>query len=150
MSLGALADLILRIARSVEPHRFGLAPLTDTEAAVLHWIDAHPGASPSATAAATQLQKSNVSAALKCLETHGLIARARDERDARLVRLSTTPQARRNIDHLHAEWARCLSEALDGDLSGVDDALAVLTRIDLGLLRTGDRSPDPGRKPVVS
>lgn len=135
MPLGTLADLILRIARTVEPHRFGLAPLTDTEAAVLHWIDANAGTSPSATASATNLQKSNVSVALKSLETRGLITRTRDDQDARLVRLSTTPQARRNIDHLYREWTTCLSDALDGDLDGVDEALAVLTRIEFGLRR---------------
>ncbi|MFW0793708.1 MarR family transcriptional regulator [Gordonia sp. CPCC 205515] len=133
MPLGTLADLIVRIARSVEPHRFGLAPLTDTEAAVLHWIDANEGTSPSATATATNLQKSNVSVALKSLEAHGLITRGRDDQDARLVRLSTTPQARRNIDHLYQEWTRCLGDALDGDLTGVEETLAVLRRIELGL-----------------
>ncbi|MGV9712602.1 MarR family winged helix-turn-helix transcriptional regulator [Gordonia sp. NPDC003424] len=134
-SLGALADLILRIARSVEPHRFGLAPLTDTEAAVLHWIDANPGTSPSATASATALQKSNVSVALKTLEAQGLIDRTRDEQDARQVRLATTPLARRNIDHLYREWSTILSEALDGDLTGVDETLRTLSRVEHGLRR---------------
>ncbi|MXP21735.1 MarR family transcriptional regulator [Gordonia sp. HNM0687] len=133
--LGALADVILRIARSVEPHRFGIEPLTGTEAAVLHWIDDHPGTSPSATAAATSLQKSNVSTTLRSLEAKGLIERSRDPQDARLVLLSTTVRARRNISHLYAEWTRVLTEALGGDLSGIDETLATLTRVDEGLRR---------------
>ncbi|MEE4025788.1 MarR family winged helix-turn-helix transcriptional regulator [Gordonia sp. PKS22-38] len=133
MELGALADVILRIARSIEPHRFGLDPLTDTESAVLQWVDRHPGTSPSATAAATALHKSNVSVALKSLEAHGLVERTRDPQDARLVRVSTTTQARQNIDHLYREWSACLTEALGGDLADVGETLATLTRIEKGL-----------------
>ncbi|GLY29319.1 MarR family transcriptional regulator [Kineosporia sp. NBRC 101731] len=130
-----LADLVFVVAREVEPHgrrRADVIELTNIEALVMHWIDDHPGTSPSATAEAVSLQRSNLSTALKGLEGKGFITRRPDESDQRLVRLYPTPLAHENVTKLHRHWAQLVSGALGGDTTGLAAAIEVLERIEQG------------------
>ncbi|MCJ1715870.1 MarR family winged helix-turn-helix transcriptional regulator [Microbacterium sp. M1A1_1b] len=134
--LAELADVVLRISREVDPsasHALDIVPLTGTEALVMRWIDRHQGTSPSATAEATGLQRSNLSAALRALVAKDMVDRRPDPDDARLVQLFSTARATESIAVLHARWAEQLRRALGTDHAGVATTLAVLTRIDDGL-----------------
>jgi len=139
--LAELADVVLRISREVDPHglrALDIVPLTGTEALVMRWIDRNPGASPSAVADATALQRSNLSVAVRSLVAKGMVERRPDPEDARTVRLFSTDVARDSIGRLHAHWAGALRSALgDGDhADAVAVASALLTRIDAGLRGT--------------
>jgi DNA-binding MarR family transcriptional regulator len=143
-ALADLADLVLRVSREIDPNGssvLDVVPLTGTEVLVLRWVDLHPGTSPSATAEATTLQRSNLSAALRSLVAKGMVDRRADPRDARLVQLFATEQAAVNIRVLRAHWASKLRAALGGsttdDAGHVSDAVALLTRIDDGLRPSG-------------
>jgi len=135
-ALAELADVILRIARELDPHGAGtpaVVPLTGTEALVLRWIDTHRGASPSALAAATRLQRSNLSAALRSLEAKGMVERRPDPSDARSAQLHPTELATSSIARLRAHWASTVRAALGGDAAAVDGALTLLSRLEHGL-----------------
>lgn len=143
-ALADLADLVLRVSREIDPNgssALDVVPLTGTEVLVLRWVDMHPGTSPSATAEATALQRSNLSAALRSLVAKGMVDRRVDPRDARLVQLFATEQAAANIRVLRAHWAGKLRVALgdiaDDDLDRVTDAVVLLTRFDDGLRPAG-------------
>lgn len=143
-ALADLADLVLRVSREIDPNgssALDVVPLTGTEVIVLRWVDLHPGTSPSATAEATALQRSNLSAALRSLVAKGMVDRRADPRDARLVQLFATEQAAVNIQVLRAHWAgklrAALGDATTDDPTRVTDAVALLTRFDDGLRPDG-------------
>ena len=142
-ALADLADLVLRVSREIDPNGssvLDVVPLTGTEVLVLRWVDLHPGTSPSATAEATTLQRSNLSAALRSLVAKGMVDRRVDPRDARLVQLFATEQAAVNIRVLRAHWAGKLRAALGAveadDPSRVADAIALMSRFDSALRPT--------------
>jgi DNA-binding MarR family transcriptional regulator len=137
--LAELADTVLRVSREVDPHGWrapDIVPLTGTEALVMRWVDMHPGTSPSATADATALRRSNLSAAVRSLVAKDMVDRRADPRDARLVQLFPTARASDSIGRLHAHWASQLRQGL-GDVPPVEvrRVLEVLTRLDDGLRR---------------
>ena len=143
-ALADLADLVLRVSREIDPNgssALDVVPLTGTEVLVLRWVDMHPGTSPSATAEATALQRSNLSAALRSLVAKGMVDRRVDPRDARLVQLFATEQAAANIRVLRAHWAgklrAALGDAATDDPARVADAVALLMRFDDGLRPAG-------------
>jgi len=134
---GELAEVILRVARELDPHGESapdIIALTGTERLVMRWIDRHPGTSPSTTADATALRRSNVSAAVRELERKGMIERRARSDDGRHVQLFATDLAIENIARLRAWWTARLQEALPGlDDDEVDAALSLLRRLDEGL-----------------
>lgn len=137
-ALAEFADVVLRIGREVDPHgphALDIVPLTGTEALVMRWVHRNPGASPSAVAEATALQRSNCSVALRALVGKGMVERRTDPDDARTVQLHPTPLAHDSIARLHAHWAERLRAALGGDEDGIDAAAGLLARIDDGLRR---------------
>jgi DNA-binding MarR family transcriptional regulator len=134
--LADLADAVLRISREIDPHgteAIDIVPLTGTEALVMRWVDRHQGTSPSATAEATGLHRSNLSAALRSLVAKDMVERRPDPTDARLVQLFSTERAQESIAVLHAHWARKLRDALGTDTADVRQALALLSRLDDGI-----------------
>ncbi|MDB6428267.1 MarR family winged helix-turn-helix transcriptional regulator [Curtobacterium sp. 20TX0008] len=137
-ALAEFADVVLRIGREVDPHgphALDIVPLTGTEALVMRWVHRNPGASPSAVADATALQRSNCSVALRSLVAKGMVERRTDPGDARTVQLHPTALAHDSIARLHAHWAGRLRAALGGDESGLGAAADLLARIDDGLRR---------------
>lgn len=137
-ALAEFADVVLRIGREVDPHGPNapdIVPLTGTEALVMRWVHRNPGASPSAVADATALQRSNCSVALRSLVAKGMVERRTDPDDARTVQLHPTSRANGSIERLHAHWAGRLRAALAGDEDGLAAAATLLARIDDGLRR---------------
>ena len=135
-ALAELADIVITVARELQsPHAVvdGVVPLTPTEAAVLRHIDRRPGLSPGALAAATGLHRTNLSTTLRALETKGLIRRSHDERDARSVAVHPTASAKESIRRIRTHWGEILRAAMGGDLTAVNEALAVLERLENGL-----------------
>jgi DNA-binding MarR family transcriptional regulator len=146
-ALAELADVVMRVAREIGPNGPqvpDIVPLTGTEALVMRWVHHNPGASPSAVAKATALQRSNCSVALRSLVAKGMIERQTAPDDARAVRLQPTAVADESVRKLHAYWADRLRVALDGDDAGVREAAALLVRVEGGLRRGDDPTSAPG------
>jgi|EndMetStandDraft_6_1072998.scaffolds.fasta_scaffold92177_2 DNA-binding MarR family transcriptional regulator len=137
--LADLADMILALARTIatelQPDE-QVVELTVTEINVLRFVDRHPGASPTEVAAATGLQRSNLSRAVRSLESKGLVKRSTDGGDGRHAQLHTTRRADANLRRLRAHWSRLLSSA-GADLRNLDPALRMLADLEAGI--TADR-----------
>jgi DNA-binding MarR family transcriptional regulator len=130
-----LADLILALGRTIstETHRDSqVVELTATEINVMRFVDRHPGTSPAAVAAATGLQRSNLSRALRALEANGLVQRSAGADDARQAQLHPTRRAEANLRRLRANWSRLLGGA-GADRRNLDSALTVLVELEAGL-----------------
>jgi DNA-binding MarR family transcriptional regulator len=128
-----LAELVLRIAREIDPHganAIDIVPLTGTEALVLRWIESHPGTCTKETCEAMQLKHSNASTAVTNLVTKGLVERKTDPTDRRLVRLHPTELARDNVARLHAHWAGRMRGAVGQDGASLEALLELLRRTD--------------------
>jgi DNA-binding MarR family transcriptional regulator len=139
--LADLADVILALARTIATDvqlDDQVAKLTVTEINVLRFVDRHPGASPTEVAAATGLQRSNLSRAVRDLEAKGLVARSVDGGDARHAQLTSTGRAAANLRRLRANWSRLLGSA-GADSRNLDAALRMLTDLEAGIAaeRTG-------------
>ncbi|KUI30246.1 MarR family winged helix-turn-helix transcriptional regulator [Mycobacterium sp. GA-2829] len=122
----ALQDLSWRIAK-FGPAKVGLEPLPASELTVLRAVMESPGRSVSAVAAATDMQSSNVSTAVRALIDRGLLAKHADPDDRRVSLLEPTPRALAERDAIEDAVAHWVSTALD-DLSAADvDALVAAT-----------------------
>lgn len=138
--LADLADLVLTVGRAVRAQVAGdpsLVELSLTEVTVMHYIDHHPGVSPSTVAAATGLQRSNLSRALRELEAKGMVERTADPADNRQALLRGTRKAAENLTRVRATWARLLGNALDdsGEDHDITSTLGLLRALERGLYR---------------
>ncbi|MGU3500409.1 MarR family winged helix-turn-helix transcriptional regulator [Mycobacterium sp. C31M] len=131
--LADLADLVLTVSRAIKARTAAdpsVLDLSATEVTVLRFIDHHPDTGPSAVAAGTGLQRSNLSRALRDLETKGLIRRSPDPADNRQYRLQSTELAAENLARIRAIWSSILDAALqnsgDHDIAGAVRMLAAL------------------------
>lgn len=135
--LADLADAVLNVSREIRARGDGDAvALTITEGNVMRFVDRHPGATPGELAEGTGLQRSNLSTTLRALEEKGLVERQHDSSDGRTIRVTPTDRAAENLRALRDNWTALLGEALDGRSAGVDDALALLIRLEEGLVRS--------------
>jgi DNA-binding MarR family transcriptional regulator len=135
--LADLAELILNVAREIRFQRFTddrAVHLNPSDANVMRYVDRHPGATPSDVAYATGLQRSNLSTALRNLEASGLVERRTDSSDRRGVNLFPTPRAASNLALVRREWARHLANSLGGDREAVPHAIALLRRVEHGMV----------------
>lgn len=133
--LADLADVILALARTISTDAHldpGIVDLTSTEINVMRFVDRNPGASPAAVAAATGLQRSNLSRALRELEAKGMVEKTVSDSDGRQARLHSTERAAENLKRLRANWSRLLTAA-GADPRHLDAALAMLTELEAGL-----------------
>lgn len=126
-----LAAAIMAAARELRAHTHhdpSIARLSYTEVNVMRYIDRNPGASPSAVAEGTGLQRSNVSTALRALQTKGFVQRTVDAADNRQVVLRPTARAAKNLEALRASWAALIAERFDaaGATPEVEPVLRVL------------------------
>lgn len=113
--LADLGDVIVELARSLqlEAHsRPSVVPLTGTEAMVLRWVDLHPGTTPSAAAEGMGLRRSNLSTALRSLDSKGMILRETDPADSRIVHLRPTQRAAVSRERIREHWSDVLTERL--------------------------------------
>lgn len=134
-SLAELADLILnvgRLLRSRTPAEADGVPLTETERTVMRVIDLFPGSSPSAIAERAQLQRTNVSAALRSLEGKRLLTRTATT--GRGVAVHPTELAAANLAVLRGAWARQLTDPLGDDLAGIRASIELLERLEQRLV----------------
>lgn len=141
-----LADVILIIAREIQFHGYQdpeAVPLTQSEGMVMRHLQDHPGAAPSQIAAATGLQRTNLSAVLRGLERKGLVQRRTSTDDLRGATIHPTERGRHNYALVRQEWASAVSGAAGYDTSGLDAALTLLRDIQAGL--TATRPAAPGR-----
>jgi DNA-binding MarR family transcriptional regulator len=135
-----LADLILALARTISTETHldeQVVDLTATEINVMRFVDRHPGSSPTAVAAATGMQRSNLSRAVRALEAKGLVERSTGGDDARHAQLNPTPRAEANLRRLKANWSHLLGNA-GADRRNLDPTLRMLRELEAGL--TSDRS----------
>lgn len=136
--LADLADVVMAVARAVKAQAAAdpaVLDLSATEITVLRYLDHHPDVGPSAVAAATGLQRSNMSRALRDLEAKGLVRRSADPDDSRQAVLRSTRLAAENLSRLRGIWARLLGDALDasGERHDVASALSLLRALERGL-----------------
>lgn len=143
-ALARLADAVLSVARELDPNgprAVDVVPLTGTEVLVMRWVDTNPGTTPSATADATALRRSNLSVALGSLVAKGMVERRAHPDDARTAQLFPTALAAESIALLRARWAETLRTALDAqdiDAAAVVSAVGLLERLEEGLRPSRD------------
>jgi DNA-binding MarR family transcriptional regulator len=140
---GELADLILVIAREIQFRGYAdprVQRLTQSEGMVMRHLQDDSDAAPSRIAAATGLQRTNLSTVLRAVEKKCLIKRQTRPDDARGVRVHLTEHGKMNYSIVLREWGSAVSTAAGGDTSNLDAALALLTTIKTGLTT---KRPDP-------
>ncbi len=133
--LADLADLVLAVSRVLKTRTMAdpsVLDLSATEVTVLRHIDHHPDTSPSAVAAGTGLQRSNLSRALRDLEAKGLVQRSPDPADSRQSLLRSTKLAAQNLARIRDLWATILAGALKEDRD-VAAAVRLLGEVERGL-----------------
>ena len=131
-ALADLADAIMhaaRLIRSWDQAAETVVPLSTIEAAVLEYVDRHPGCRPSDVAHELRMRSSNFSAALRVLEKQGFVERRDDPTDGRTANLAVTALAKRNIDVIRSRRAALLASALGDERSRIDDARELLDRL---------------------
>jgi DNA-binding MarR family transcriptional regulator len=133
-----LADLVLIIAREIQFRGYSderAIPLSQSEGMVMRYLQRDPDAAPSRIAAATGLQRTNLSTTLRGLEQKGLIERRAYPKDGRGVTVHRTERGLSNYALVRQEWAAAVSAA-GGDATNLDPALALLRAVEAGLVRT--------------
>jgi DNA-binding MarR family transcriptional regulator len=141
-----LADLVLIIAREIQFRGYAderAVPLTQSEGMVMRYLAEHQGVPPSRIAAATGLQRTNLSTVLRGLERKGLTERRTSPRDRRGATIHPTERGRSNYALVRQEWASAVSAAAGHDTASLGAALTLLRGIATGLVAA--RPPVPGR-----
>ena len=131
-----LADLVLIIAREIQFRGYShpeAVPLTQSEGMVMRYLHAESDAAPSMIAAATGIQRTNLSTVLRALESKDLIERHACKDDARGVRVVLTEHGRTNYTLVRKEWAATVRDAAGGDMTNLSSALSLLAHINNGL-----------------
>ncbi len=132
-----LADLVFSIAREIKFHGYSskeAVSLSPSEATVMLHLHRHPGTTPSRIAHASGLQRSNLSTVLGGLEKIGLIERRTSVEDGREVKIYPTARGTSNYALVRKEWAELVSAAA-ADATDLDSAVAVLRKVEAGLVR---------------
>ncbi|WP_433186288.1 MarR family winged helix-turn-helix transcriptional regulator [Actinoallomurus sp. CA-150999] len=141
-----LADLVLIIAREIQFRGYAderAVPLSQSEGMVMRYLLGVPAAPPSRIAAATGLQRTNLSAVLRTLEGKGLIERQADPDDGRGVTVRATQHGKTNYALVRHEWATILSAAAGGDSADLDAALGFLRAVEAALVSARPQSSGP-------
>lgn len=144
-----LADLVLIISREIQFRGYTdeqAIPLSPSEGMVMRHLQHDPTAMPSHIAAATGLQRTNLSAVLRGLEQKGLVERHASPGDGRGVTVHLTELGRANYTLVRREWATAVSAAAGHDTGNLAAALALLTTVENGL--TATRPQTRGTRPA--
>jgi DNA-binding MarR family transcriptional regulator len=144
-----LADLVLIIAREIQFRGYTdetAVALSQSEGMVMRYLQEDPDAAPSRIAAATGLQKTNLSTVLRRLELKGLIERRQHADDGRGVTVHLTTQGKRNYALVRHEWATAVAQAARGEIDNLDAALDVLRAVEAGM--TSTRPDTSGSRPA--
>jgi DNA-binding MarR family transcriptional regulator len=137
-----LADLILIISREIQFRGYSderAVALTQSEGMVMRFLLQGDPAAPSQIAAATGLQRTNLSTVLRGLEQKGLIQRQANPSDGRGVTVCPTERGRSNYAVVRHEWATAVAAAAGQDTGHLDAAITLLTAIKDGLVKTRPR-----------
>jgi DNA-binding MarR family transcriptional regulator len=86
------------------------------------------------------LQRTNLSTVLRGLERKGLVERRHSPEDGRGVTVHVTTRGKSNYALVRNEWAKAVSHATGKDARDLDSALALLTKVEAGLINTRPRS----------
>jgi DNA-binding MarR family transcriptional regulator len=139
-----LADLALVVGRELQYRGYShdqALSLTQSEGMVMrHLLQGDPAA-PSQIAAATGLQRTNLSTTLRGLEHKGLIQRKANPSDGRGVTVTATERGRTNYALVRHEWVSAVATAAGHDTTHLDTALTLLTTVKEGLIKTRPRTP---------
>ncbi|MGW4911845.1 MarR family winged helix-turn-helix transcriptional regulator [Streptomyces sp. NPDC004270] len=138
-----LADLVLIISREIQFRGYTderAIPLSPSEGMVMRHLQHDHAAPPSRIAAATGLQRTNLSTVLGGLERKGLVERRADPGDGRGVTVHTTEHGRANYALVRREWAAAVSAAAGHDTTHLDAALTLLSAMETGLTSTRPRT----------
>src|SRR5262249_13232502 len=98
---------------------------------------------PSEIAAATGLQRSNLSTLLRGLESKGLLQRRTSPDDRRGVTVHLTARGAENYARVRREWATAVAKAARHVVRHLDAALHLLGQIAAGLTATRPREGVP-------
>jgi DNA-binding MarR family transcriptional regulator len=139
-----LADLVLIISREIQFRGYTderAVRLSPSEGMVMRYLQRDPAAPPSRIAAATGIQRTNLSTTLRGLEHKGLIERRAGDGDGRGVTVHPTERGRSNYVLVRQQWADAVAAAAGHDTSHLEAALTLLTAVEKGL--TEDRPQTP-------
>jgi DNA-binding MarR family transcriptional regulator len=142
-----LADLVLIISREIQFRGYTderAMRLSPSEGMVMRYLQQDPAAAPSRIAAATGIQRTNLSATLRGLEHKGLIERRAGASDGRGVTVHCTERGRSNYALVRQQWAAAVSAAAGHDDSHLDAALALLTAVERGMTEDRPQAPPTG------
>ncbi len=138
----ALSDL-RRVLRRTILRGVPFAPLSPSQAELLHLVDSQPGIGVREAAHTLRLAPNTVSTLVGSLTDAGLLARERDAQDARAVCLHVTSKARRRIRAFRDSSARVLDTALaELDAADRDRIIAALPALER-LRAVLERTPRP-------
>jgi DNA-binding MarR family transcriptional regulator len=138
-----LADLVLIISREIQFRGYTderAIPLSPSEGMAMRYLQDDPAATPSRIAAATGLQRTNLSTVLRGLEEKGLVERRASPGDGRGVTVHSTERGRSNYALVRQEWAAAVSAAAGHDINNLDAALTLLAAVKTGLTSTRPRT----------
>jgi DNA-binding MarR family transcriptional regulator len=139
-----LADLVLIIAREIQFRGYTdrrAISLSQSEGMVMRYLQRQTGVAPTEIAAATGLQRTNLSTVLGGLERKRLIERRACAEDARGIAVHRTERGASNYALVRREWAEAVSAAADQDARNLDAALGLLRAVERGLVATRPRNP---------
>jgi DNA-binding MarR family transcriptional regulator len=145
-----LADLALIIAREIQFRGYTderAVSLSPSEGMVMRHLMGDPAAPPSRIAAATGLQRTNLSTVLRGLEAKDLIERRISPDDRRGVTVHVTEHGRTNHTLVRQEWAAAVAAAAGHDTGNLNAALTLLGTVETGLVAA--RSGTPPTKPAA-
>lgn len=134
-----LADLVLIIAREIQFRGYAderAVRLSASEGMVMRHLKREPAAPPSHIAAATGLQRTNLSTVLRGLEQKGMIERRSAADDRRGVTVHATPRGIANNALVRKEWGEEVSAAAGYDSAELDAALRLLAKVKTGLVES--------------
>ena len=134
----AFADLVLIIAREIQFRGYTderATRLTPSEGMVMRYLQSNNAANPTQIAAATGLQRTNLSTVLRELERKGLIEKRACSDDARGITVHLTKRGTINYAVARREWGIAVSAAAGHNATDLDAALRVLGIVETGLVR---------------
>jgi DNA-binding MarR family transcriptional regulator len=137
--LASFAEAIVAIANHLRPRGEGwrnVVDLTGTEVTVIREVQRTPGCTPTHMSRVTGLRRSNVSTAIRQLESRGMLVRVQDGDDARTYLLHLTDLARQSISLMRSIWVEMLRD-LDPDVVST----VIKSLPDLELLATELKDP---------
>jgi DNA-binding MarR family transcriptional regulator len=144
----AFADSILIIAREIQFRGYTderATPLTPSEGMVMRYLQSNNAASPTQIAAATGLQRTNLSTVLRGLERKRLIEKHASSDDARAITVHLTKRGTINYVAARREWGAAVSAAAGYGAADLDAASRLLDSVVTGLVANRRRQTQAPR-----